>query len=139
MSLAKYNAREVAKDFGVSAKVVTGILAQYTKENVSPTKVLTEGELAIVFEHLTQHNQVESVESIYADVYHEPKKETPAPNKGGEGRQGSAQEGKKPQGSAPKAEQKAGAKPQQQPQTAAPAAGTPRAKKVVDTRKGGQV
>ena len=32
MSLAKYNARDVAKDFGVKAKVITDILAEHTKE-----------------------------------------------------------------------------------------------------------
>ncbi len=129
MSLAKYNARDVAKDFGMQAKVITGILAEHTKETVSPTKVLTDRELIIIFEHLTQHNQVESIESIYADVYHEPKKETAAP--------------------APKAEKKAApaqekaAQPAAQPrkETAKPAAPVNRTpeKKVVDTRKGGGV
>ena len=80
MSLAKLNARDVAKDFGMQAKAITAILAEHTKENVSPTKVLTDRELTIIFEHLTQKNQVESIESIYADVYHEPKREAaPAP------------------------------------------------------------
>ena len=80
MSLAKYNARDVAKDFGMQAKAIIGILAEHTRETVSPTKVLTDRELVIIFEHLTQHNQVESIESIYADVYHAPKKEeAPAP------------------------------------------------------------
>ena len=79
MSLAKYNARDVAKDFGMQAKAIIGILAEHTKETVSPTKVLTDRELSIIFEHLTQRNQVESIESIYADVYHEPKKEALAP------------------------------------------------------------
>ena len=79
MSLAKLNARDVAKDFGMQAKAITTILSGYTKETVSPTKILTDRELSIIFEHLTQHNQVDSIESIYADVYHEPKAEEPAP------------------------------------------------------------
>ena len=80
MSLAKLNARDVAKDFGMQAKAITTILSGYTKETVSPTKILTDRELTIIFEHLTQHNQVDSIESIYADVYHEPAKaEGPAP------------------------------------------------------------
>ena len=69
MSLAKLNCRDVAKDFGMQAKAVTAILTEHTKENVSPTKILTDRELSIIFEHLTQRNQVDSIESIYADVY----------------------------------------------------------------------
>ena len=67
MSLAKLNARDVAKDFGMQAKAITAILTEHTKEAASPTKVLTDRELSIVFEHLTQNNQVDSIESIYAD------------------------------------------------------------------------
>ena len=88
MSLAKYNARDVAKDFGVKAKVITDILAEHTKETVSPTKTLSDRELTLIFEYLTQHNQVDSIESIYADVYHEPKKEAaPAPKTADKGPQ----------------------------------------------------
>ena len=79
MSLAKLNARDVAKDFGMQAKAITAILAEHTKETVSPTKILTDRELTIIFEHLTQKNQVDSIESIYADVYHEPAKQEAAP------------------------------------------------------------
>ena len=81
MSLARLNARAVAKDFGMQAKAITAILTEHTKETVSPTKILTDRELSIIFEHLTQHNQVDSIESIYADVYHEPAKAA-APAKG---------------------------------------------------------
>ena len=86
MSLAKLNARDVAKDFGMQAKAITAILTEHTKETVSPTKVLTDRELSIIFEPLSQKNQVDSIESIYADVYHEPpkaKEAAPAPK--GEG------------------------------------------------------
>ena len=139
MSLAKYNARDVAKDFGMQAKVITGILAEHSVENTSPTKVLTDRELNIIFEHLTQHNQVESIESIYADVYHEPKKEAPAPkaeaaqaqDKGGQ--QGKAQQENAGQQPAAHGEQKPA-----QVKSDAPVSRTP-TKKVVDTRKGGQV
>ena len=139
MSLAKYNARDVAKDFGMQAKVITGILAEHNVENTSPTKVLTDRELNIIFEHLTQHNQVESIESIYADVYHEPKKEAPAPKaeaaqaQGKGGQQGKAQQETAGQQPAAHAEQKPA-----QVKSDAPVSRTP-AKKVVDTRKGGQV
>ena len=141
MSLAKYNARDVAKDFGMQAKAITGILAEHTKETVSPTKVLTDRELSIIFEHLTQHNQVDSIESIYADVYHEPKKEEPPASepktaegeKGPSASQEAAGDQRKNKPGQPQTQKGGEGK-----QSAAPASRTP-AKKVVDTRKGGQV
>ena len=135
MSLAKYNARDVAKDFGLQAKAIIGILAEHTKENVSPTKALTERELTIIFEHLTQHNQVESIASIYADTYHDPKKETAAPKQ--EKKAEAPAKGQQPQGGSKPAQQPAPEKKQEQ-KPAAPVNRTPE-KKVVDTRKGGNV
>ena len=79
MSLAKLNARDVAKDFGMQAKAITAILTEHTGDAVSPTKILTDRELSIIFESLTQRNQVDSIESIYSDVYHEPKQERRPP------------------------------------------------------------
>ena len=143
MSLAKLNARDVAKDFGMQAKAIVAILSEHTGENVSPTKILTDKELSIVFEHLTQHNQVSSIESIYADVYHEPKQEAasakapakeqgkPAPQKEGKAA-ASAPAQKDGKGAAAVQKEQAPAKPAQ------PVSRTP-AKKVVDTRKGGGV
>ena len=64
MSFAKYNARDVAKDFGMQAKEIIGVLAEHTGETVSPTKVLEDRDLIVIFECLTQKNQVESIESI---------------------------------------------------------------------------
>ncbi len=141
MSLARINAREVAKDFGMQAKAITAILTEHTKETVSPTKILDDRELSIIFDQLTRQNQVDSIESIYADVYHEPKKEEPAapkaetPAKEAKEAKGKQAHGKPEQakaapaakGEAPKA-----GKP------AAPASRVPQ-KKVVDTRKGGGV
>ena len=133
MSLAKYNARDVAKDFGMQAKEITGILTQYTKEAVSPTKVLTERELTIIFEHLTQHNQVESIATIYADTYTEAKKESaPAAAKPAEKKENAPTSAPKGAPAAGKPVEKKPSAPQQ------PVSRTPE-KKVVDTRKGGNV
>ncbi len=145
MSLARLNARDVAKDFGMQAKAITAILSEHTKENVSPTKILTDRELSIIFEHLTQHNQVESIESIYADVYHEPEakqeaasapKAAPAkrPAPGKDGKAAPAQPQSQSQGRPAPAPQKE----QSKAAPARPASRTPE-KKVVDTRKGGGV
>ncbi len=137
MSLAKLNARDVAKDFGMQAKAITAILTEHTKETVSPTKILTDRELSIIFEHLTQKNQVDSIESIYADVYHEPskaKEAAPAP-KG----ETSRQKDGKPAPAKPQGKDAPAPAGQKEPPKAAPAKPMSRTpeKKVVDTRKGG--
>ena len=49
MSLAKYNARDVAKDFGMQAKAIVAILTDHLGGSVSPTKVLSDRELTIIF------------------------------------------------------------------------------------------
>ncbi len=143
MSLAKLNARDVAKDFGMQAKAITAILTEHTKENVSPTKILTDRELTIIFEHLTQKNQVDSIESIYADVYHEPaKQEAPPASKAEQAQAKPAQKDGKPapaQNQGKNAPGSQGQKEQGKPSAPAkPMSRTPE-KKVVDTRKGGGV
>ncbi len=139
MSLAKLNARDVAKDFGMQAKAITAILTEHTKEAASPTKVLTDRELSIVFEHLTQNNQVDSIESIYADVYHEPAKAA-APAKGEPEAKPAAGKESAPAPQSQGQDKAAPAPQKEQPKSAPakPASRTPE-KKVVDTRKGGGV
>ena len=77
--MIKYPIHKVAKDFKhgskeLPSKEVMDILTQYGHPPKNHMQPLTEQELAIVFEYLTQHNQVESIASIYEDVYHEPSK-----------------------------------------------------------------
>ena len=133
MSLAKHNARDLAKDFGMQAKELVNILAEHTGESVSPTKALTDRELIAIFECLTQKNQVESIESIYAETYHEPKKEFVPEAK-------PADKAEKKDAPAAKAVPAGGKseKPAEKTQPEAPVNRTPE-KKVVDTRKGGGV
>ena len=66
MSFEKYRVHEVAKDFGKQTKEITQILTKYATTPKNHMQVLEDGELSIVFEYLTQHNQVDNVESIYA-------------------------------------------------------------------------
>ena len=58
------------------SKKIADIMAQYTAAPKNHMQVLEDGELSIIFDYLTQHNQVKNIESIFADTYHEPK---PAP------------------------------------------------------------
>ena len=72
--MEKYRVRDVARDFGLPAKVITEILDKYATAPKSNMQALEDHELSIVFEHLTQNNQVSSIAAIYAD---EPKKPEP--------------------------------------------------------------
>ena len=77
----KYRVDEVAKDFGVATKDVTEILTKYAETPKNHMQVLEDRELSLVFEYLTQHNQIDNIittpdiditnvflsESVYSD------------------------------------------------------------------------
>ena len=67
-TLIKYRVHEVAKDFKVPTKAITEILTNYAATPKNHMQVLEEAELDVIFEYLTQHNQIESIEEIYADT-----------------------------------------------------------------------
>ena len=132
----KYRVHEVAKDFKKNSKEITDILTKYATAPKNHMQVLEDRELSLIFEYLTQHNQVDNIESIYAEVYREPKA-APAPK--GEPAKAAPQAQKPAAPAGRPAPQQPQSKPQpaQQP-TNRPATRVPE-KKVVDTRKGGQV
>ena len=150
------------------AKVITEILDKYATAPKSNMQALEDHELSIVFEHLTQNNQISNIAAIYAD---EPKKpeapkvEAPkaeAPKAQPAAAQQTAKSAQQPQQRpAQQGQQKpAQAQPQQKPvqqvqrpaqqqavpqqksnkstATAQPTTRVPE-KKLVDTRKGGDV
>ena len=143
----KYRVHEVAKDLNRNSKEITDILTQYATTPKNHMQPLSDRELSLIFEYLTQHNQVESIESIYADVYRAPKP-APAPKaeaKEEKPKQQPQQQSAKPAqngGGAAKGAAPAEA-PKQQAQAQAQQPNRPGAripeKKVVDTRKGGNV
>ena len=65
MSMIKYRVHEVAKDFGMPTKTVTQILTDYVATPKNHMQVLETNELDVIFEYITQHNQVESLEEIF--------------------------------------------------------------------------
>ena len=77
MSLVKYRLKEVAADFGVAPKQIADIVGKFFEKPKSNTQVLTEEELNVVFDYITQTNQIESLEVVFA-VTPKPKAE-PAP------------------------------------------------------------
>ena len=86
-SLVKYRLKEVAADFGVAPKEIAEIISKFFEKPKSNTQVLTTDELNVVFDYMTQHNQITSLEQVFAvkpkeqpkaePVKEAPKAETP--------------------------------------------------------------
>ncbi len=60
----KYRVHEVAKDFSRNTKEITDILTQYTKAPKNHMQVLDDEDLSVIFEVLTQSNQVVEIEAV---------------------------------------------------------------------------
>ena len=85
MGLIKYRVNEVAKDFGVPNKEISRILSEYKTAPKSHMQVLEDDELDVIFEYMSQHNQIESIEEVYRVPEKEeekPKEEKPASKSG---------------------------------------------------------
>ena len=139
----KYRVREVAKDFGLSNKEITEILTNYAAAPKSTMQVLTDEELSIIFEYLTQHHQIESLAEVFAEGPQPGQKKQEAPTKAAAPAKGGQQAGKsagqpapKPAGAGRQGEKAPEAKAAEQP--ARPQSRVPQ-KKVVDTRKAADV
>ena len=65
--MIKYRVRDVANDFGVSSEEVLGILKTYCDGEKKSMTTLTEEELNIVFDKLTQNNMVKSFKEYFAE------------------------------------------------------------------------
>ena len=122
MSLVKYRVKEVAADFGVAPKEIAEIVGKFFEKPKSNTQVLTEEELNVVFDYMTQTNQIESLEVVYA-VQPKPKAEE-APKAEAKKEEKKAEQ--------PKAEHKPAAKTEQKPQKPAEPE-RKRERRVVDT------
>ncbi len=80
-SLQKYRVHEVAKDFGLTSKVVTDIMTEFLTTPKNHMQVLTDAELNLIFDVITQRNQVESFEKLMSEAYTAPAEEAPASQK----------------------------------------------------------
>ena len=141
----KYKVNDLAKDFGMQTKQIIEILAKFFPTPKKSGQNLEDDELNIVFEYLTQNNQVKDIQSIYADMAAEkpapgkdappqdPKpagKPQPAPAKGAQPRPQQKPPQQKPQQAQPVLQQKP-AQPAAEPQQPGRVPKT----KVVDPRK----
>lgn len=133
----KYRVHEVAKDFNKNTKEISDILTQYTRAPKNHMQVLDDMDLSVIFELLTQQNQIEDIESVLRAQQDEREKhlaeerekaarqqasaraqkaepareKQAAPSRGGSAKP--AQSGRQQQAKQPQAANKAQAKPQQ--------------------------
>ena len=158
LAIEKYRVHEVAKDFGLPTKTITEILTKYGAAPKNHMQVLTDRELSVIFDRLTQDHPISDIQVIFQETYQEAKPAQPAapaqpapapaeekrpqPAQGQQGKP-SAQQGKPAPAAQPAQAQKQGQSkpaPQQQGQQPVqkPVSRVPQ-KKIVDTRKGGDV
>ena len=69
MSFVKYRIKEVAADFGLPAKEIAAIVEQYFEKPKSNMQVLEDDQLNVIFDYLTLHNQIGSVEQVFAAAF----------------------------------------------------------------------
>ncbi len=148
----KYRVRELAKDLGLSNKDIMEILGKYGEAPKSNMQALTDKELSLVFEALTQAHPASGIQEIFADTYREPAKQeqsAPAPAPAQAAVEKPAQQLTAPAvpaqkaaapapNAAPRPANSQPAAGQAKPVLSQPATRVPQ-KKVVDTRKGGDV
>ena len=133
--MIKYKLSEVAKDFGLSNKEISEILGKYLKAPKSNAQALSEEELDVVFESLTQTHKVSDLKAAFeaaasSKAKSEPKQQPKAdakPRQEG-AKQQPRQEGKRPEGrnndnrqgsnnGRPQQPKQGAGKPQQKPET----------------------
>jgi len=129
MSFVKYRVKEVAADFGIAPKEVSEIIGKYMEKPKSYSQVLSDAELNVVFDYMTQKNQIASIEQVFAvkpaaSKAEAPRAEAPkaAPQQQGnrpqqQGQNRPQQQGSRPQQQGQNRPQQQGNRPQQQGQS----------------------
>ena len=113
MSFVKYRLKEVAADLGITPKEVGEILARFFEKPKSNTQILTDEELNVVFDCVTQTHQIDSLEQVFAAKPKEAPK--PAPQAAAQNSQAEPTKAQKPQQSANPQQSKAAPAPQAEP------------------------
>ena len=81
MSLVKYRVKEVAADFGKTPKEIAEIVGKYFEKPRSNTQVLTDEQLNVVFDYMTQKHQISSLEQVFAVTAPKAEESKPAAEK----------------------------------------------------------
>ena len=66
MSFVKYRVKEVAADFGVAPKEISEVIGKYMEKPKSYSQVLNDAELNLVFDYMTQKNQIKDIAQVFA-------------------------------------------------------------------------
>ena len=112
MSFVKYRVKEVAADFGVAPKEIAEIVGKFYDRPKSNTQVLTDAELNVVFDYMTQKNQIKSLDQVFA--VKQPKAEPKPEPKAEAPKAPAAQQGRPQQPGGRPQQPQAGARPQTQ-------------------------
>ena len=65
-TLVKYRIHEVAKDFGMPTKDITELVTKYYEKPKNHMQILEEDQLNLIFDYITQHHQIDSLEEVFA-------------------------------------------------------------------------
>ena len=132
--MVKYKIKDIAADFGMSSKEIMQIVEKFFEKPKSNSQVMEEDQLNVIFDYITQTNQIADISVVFA-VQPAPKAEEPkVEEKPAEAPK--AEKKAEPKKDAPKAEQKpaapkAEAKPEKPAKPAEPE--RKRERRVVDT------
>lgn len=62
----KQKIKEVADDFAMPAKKLIEIVGKFYEKPKSSSQNLTEDQLNVIFDYITQQNQIDSIEQVFA-------------------------------------------------------------------------
>ena len=114
MSFVKYRVKEVAADFGIAPKEVSEIIGKFMEKPKSYSQVLNDAELNVVFDYMTQKNQIKDLQQVFAVKPTAPKAEAPKTEAAPQQQGRPQQQGNRPQGQQQGRPQQQGNRPQQQ-------------------------
>ena len=120
LSFIKYRIGEMAKDFGVPTKTVTALVGEFFEKPKSGQQVLTEEQLNVLFDVLTQRHQVASLEETLEAQKPKAEAAPAAPKAAPAPKAEKAEPEKKPAQPAPAQQQPKAEKPAQQPKAEKP-------------------
>ena len=127
--MTKYKIKDVAADFGMQSKEIMQIVEKFFEKPKSNSQVLEEDQLNVIFDYITQTNQIESIAEVFA-VQPAPKKEEPKVEEPKQAPKAEQKPAEKPAAAEPKAEAPA-KKPEKPAKPAEPE--RKRERRVVDT------
>ena len=64
--MIKYKIKDVAADFGMQSKEIMQIVEKFFEKPKSNSQVLDDDQLNVIFDYITQTNQIESLEVVFA-------------------------------------------------------------------------